>query len=240
MGSRKKKATEQKPRQTEFHNNPFTALKGIETKADEKPPEPAEKIKQPAKPAQDDTSFFLQAMQGVRPLSPTQPAKTKDLQTAPKTAVTTKKTEQPAVEDNAGSLFLQEVKRLKLDVHFKDSIPGEDDLQPMDGNRLRQIKRGIININRQLDLHGLTREEALESLQQFLGSARASGEKAALVITGKGHHSQAGPVLQQAVAAWLRETGRKLVLEFAPAPSEMGGTGAFVVFLRPLDKTALE
>jgi DNA-nicking Smr family endonuclease len=240
MGSRKKKTAEQKPRPVEFHNNPFSALKGIETKTDEKPPEPAAKIKPPAKPDPDDASVFFEAMHGVRPLLPTPPASGKKQPSGPKPEMITKKPVQPAEEDNAGHLFLQEVKKLKLDVHFKDSIPGEDDLQPMDGNRLRQIKRGIININRQLDLHGLTREEALESLQQFLGSARASGEKAALVITGKGYHSLAGPVLQQAVAAWLRDQGRKLVLEFAPAPNELGGTGAFVVFLRPLDKPALE
>jgi DNA-nicking Smr family endonuclease len=39
-------------------------------------------------------------------------------------------------------------------------------------------------------------------------------------------------VLQQAVTGWLRDAGKKLVVEFASAPREMGGSGAFVVFLR--------
>jgi DNA-nicking Smr family endonuclease len=58
-------------------------------------------------------------------------------------------------------------------------------------------------------------------------------QAAVLVITGKGNNSTGEPVLQQAVAAWLRDAGRELVLEIAPAPREMGGSGAFVVFLRP-------
>jgi DNA-nicking Smr family endonuclease len=83
-----------------------------------------------------------------------------------------------------------------------------------------------------LDLHGLRREEALAALPRFLRSALQKGQKAVLVITGKGNHSAEEPVLQQAVASWLREAGRELVVEFAPAPREMGGSGAFVVFLR--------
>jgi DNA-nicking Smr family endonuclease len=53
-----------------------------------------------------------------------------------------------------------------------------------------------------------------------------------LVITGKGINSPEGPVLQRVVAEWLRKEGKGTVAEFAPAPREMGGSGAFVVFLR--------
>ncbi|HWR73104.1 MAG TPA: DNA mismatch repair protein MutS, partial [Nitrospirota bacterium] len=31
---------------------------------------------------------------------------------------------------------------------------------------------------------------------------------------------------------WLREQGKGMVAEFAPAPRDKGGSGAFVVFLR--------
>jgi DNA-nicking Smr family endonuclease len=131
---------------------------------------------------------------------------------------------------------MQEIGRLKLEVRFSDPLPDEDELKPLAGNRLRQLKRGIVSVGHQLDLHGLTREEALEALPGFLRSARTHGQAAALVITGKGNNSPGEPVLQQAVASWLRDAGRELVVEFTPAPREMGGSGAFVVFLRPLPK----
>ena len=139
------------------------------------------------------------------------------------------------VEEGA---FLEEIGRLKLDTKFSNSIPDEGELQPLAGNRLRQVKRGVVSVSHQLDLHGLTREEALEALHRFLHSAQKKGQKAVLVITGKGNHSPEEPVLHQAVASWLRDSGRATVLEFAPAPREMGGSGAYVVFLRQLPPPA--
>jgi DNA-nicking Smr family endonuclease len=136
-------------------------------------------------------------------------------------------------EESANDLFIQEISRLKLDTKFVDSLPDDGEMKALSGNRLRQVKRGVVSVEYQLDLHGLRREEALIALPRFLRSAIQKGQKAVLVITGKGNHSAEEPVLQQAVASWLREAGRELVVEFAPAPREMGGSGAFVLFLRP-------
>ena len=97
---------------------------------------------------------------------------------------------------------------------------------------MRQLKRGTIKITEELDLHGFMKDEALVRLDHFIASAFGRGQKAVLVITGKGINSPEGPVLQGAVAAWLREKGKGLVAEFAPAPRDRGGSGAFVVFLR--------
>jgi DNA-nicking Smr family endonuclease len=97
---------------------------------------------------------------------------------------------------------------------------------------MRQLKNGSIRLDLELDLHGLTRDEALTSLSRFIAGAYNRGQKAVLVITGKGNNSPAEPVLQGAVASWLREAGKSQVAEFAPAPRTMGGSGAFVVFLK--------
>ena len=145
----------------------------------------------------------------------------------------------PAPRDSAAAeLFLQEIGRLKLEVKFTENLPDEDELKPLSGNRLKQLKRGVISVDYQLDLHGLTRDEALAELPRFLRTARMKGQTAVLVITGKGNNSTGEPVLLQAVTAWLRDAGRELVVEFAPAPREMGGSGALVVFLRPVPPAA--
>ncbi len=234
----KKKQKEQKaPNPPPFSNNPFTKLKGIvlEEQTQQKPVEK----KKETKPEQKSDELFIQAMAGVRRLDnkePVRPAvkKTGKFKKEEITGIPTFKKPLPREEIAARKTFLQELEKLQLDVQFKDSLPEDDELRPLPGNRLKQIKRGIIKLNRQLDLHGLTREEAVESLMPFLRSAQAVGEKAVLVITGKGIHSAVEPVLQQTVAAWLRDQGRELVGEFAPAPPEMGGNGAFVIFLHPL------
>lgn len=219
----------------EFHVTPFGVLKGIAVPEAE-PARPVHPPVQKAPEAPDNAlDLFLQAVADVRPFrsSGKKPAQagSHPLQ---KTAGEAGK-ELLVVEEGA---FLEEIDRLKLDTRFADSIPDEGELQPLAGNRLRQVKRGVVSVDHQLDLHGLTRDEALEALSRFLLSAQKRGQKAVLVITGKGNHSAQEPVLHQAVASWLRDAGRTMVLEYAPAPREMGGNGAYVVFLRRLSPPA--
>lgn len=229
--AKKNQRPQNPPKPKEFHVTPFGSLKGIAVAE----PVPVAAIKPVApknmEPADNGLDLFLQAVADVRPFEPSGkrpvPAGMHPLQkTARKTGE-----ELLVVEEGA---FLEEIGRLKLDTKFMDSAPDDGELQPLAGNRLRQIKRGIVSVSHQLDLHGLTRDEALEALPRFLSSAQKKGQKAVLVITGKGNHSPEEPVLHQAVASWLRDTGREAVLEFAPAPREMGGSGAYVVFLREL------
>lgn len=234
-----KKQKEQKPATpAPFRNNPFAALKGIAVEPTPVP-EPVKKVEKP-KPEPVGEDLFRQAMSGVRRLDDAPGASSKN-KSRKKHEATVGTPQAPLAkplareELTARKTFLQEVEKLQLDVRFEDSLP-DDELRPLNGNRLRQLKRGIIQLDRQLDLHGLAREEAVESLGPFLQAARNAGEKGVLVITGKGHHSAEGPVLQQVVAGWLRDQGRDLISEYAPAPQEMGGSGAFVIFLRPLDK----
>ncbi|OGR28255.1 MAG: hypothetical protein A2X79_06905 [Desulfuromonadaceae bacterium GWB2_53_15] len=228
----KKKQQANPPKQQEFHATPFSALKGVAVSL----PQPllTEPVQAPPPPAidEDDTDLFLQAMGSVIQLDgshkqpkPSTPGRKPER--TPAVAPRREKVEQAEIE-----VFSQAIGQLKLDVAFADKFPEDDELKPLGANRLRQLKKGIIRLDRQLDLHGLTREEALEALPRFLRNARVHGEKAVLVITGKGNNSPAEPVLQQAVAAWLREAGKDMVAEFDSAPREMGGSGAFVVFLK--------
>jgi DNA-nicking Smr family endonuclease len=227
----KKKQQQSEPKPKEFHVTPFGGLKGMAV-ADARPAETLRVVAVPVpKPVEDGLNLFLQEVADVRPLDASgkkpAPGGSNPLQ---KLAQKVGK-ELAVVEEEA---FLEEIVRLKLDTKFADSIPDDGELQALSGNRLRQVRRGIVAVDHQIDLHGLTREEALGALPRFLSSARKKGQKAVLVITGKGYHSSEEPVLHQAVASWLRDAGRALVLEFAPAPREMGGSGAYVVFLRQL------
>lgn len=248
MAQKKQKKEQPKP-DAPFRHTPFAALKGVVVE----PEQPLPQKKQvtttpPVKRESSPDELFLQAMADVRRLgagdhidSAKPQAAGKGVPGLAKSAASAPAAKAlPRDEVVARRTFLQEVERLQLDVRFEDRLQEEDELRPLSGNRLRQLKRGIVQLDRQLDLHGLTREEALEALPPFLQAAQLADEKAVLVITGKGMHSPEGPVLQQVVAAWLRDQGRALVSEFAPAPRELGGSGAYVVFVRPLDKPVKE
>jgi DNA-nicking Smr family endonuclease len=228
----KKARPHKPPKPQQFAVTPFSALKGV-TVMDKPAPAapPPVKVRPPAQPLENETELFLEAMAGAKRLHAAAV-----INKAPAGVAKSRQETRPAIspeETRAAELFREEIGRLKLEVKFDEQLPDEDELKPLSGNRLKQLKRGIITVDHQLDLHGLTRDEALAELPRFLRSAQLRQQVAALVITGKGYNSPGEPVLQQAVAAWLRDAGRVLVMEFAPAPREMGGSGAFVVFLRP-------
>lgn len=229
----KKRPQDTTIRQKPFQTTPFRDLKGVAVSLP-----PARAIEPPVPSAlppsgeDEDAGLFLQAMGGVRRLdappgvkrNPTEPKRPPRASLPP--------IRREAIDPAEEETFNRAIGQLHLDVTFSDRFPEEDELKPLGANRLRQLKRGVIKVDRQIDLHGLTREEALVALPRFLRNATVHGEKAVLIITGKGNNSPGEPVLQQAIAAWLREAGREFVVEFAPAPREMGGSGAFVVFLR--------
>lgn len=228
----KKKSKTNPPKPVAFRSTPFSSLKGVTVAV---PPLPAPPRPPVAKvvEATDDGALFLTAMDDVRRLDERKsPQKQAAHKRKPDVASPPVGDRQREIERIDEEVFSQAIGRLKLDVTFNDRFPDDEELKPMGVNRLRQMKRGAISVDRQLDLHGLSRDEALAALPRFLQSASAHGEKAVLVITGKGNNSPGEPVLLQAVTGWLRDAGKKLVVEFAPAPREMGGGGAFVVFLR--------
>jgi DNA-nicking Smr family endonuclease len=231
VAKKKQQQQQHSPKAKEFHATPFAELKSVAV-AKTEPAEPVKPIavKKP-EPPENGADLFFQAVADVRPLHPTAAKPVKAGSHPQQKAAVQAVKNQVMAEDRS---FLEEIGRLKLDTKFADSVPDEGELQALGSNRLRQVKRGVVSVNHQLDLHGLTREEAVEALPRFLLSAQKRGQKAVLVITGKGNHSSEEPVLHQAVASWLRDAGRTNVLEFAPAPREMGGSGAYVVFLRQL------
>ena len=224
------------PKPKEFTVAPFKTLKGIAVPlpAAVAPQAPAS---QPSPPPQteedDDFDLFSRAFSDIRPLAPNdedEPRKGVSSVALP-AAMRVRKFEE---EDR--ELFLKALEGMQ--VRFQNEIPDEneaDTFRPISASRLKQLKQGTIRIRMELDLHGLTRDQSLENLGHFINGAWQREMKAVLVITGKGNNSPGEPVLQAAVAGWLRDKGKKMVVEFAQAPSHMGGAGAFVVFLRPLE-----
>lgn len=97
----------------------------------------------------------------------------------------------------------------------------------------RRLRKGEIEPAAQLDLHGRTRAQALNDLDQFLRKSHSAKLEVVLVITGRGLHSADLGVLREMVPMLLRRRWSKLVHEVVGAPPRLGGEGAFVVFLRP-------
>jgi len=225
MKKKKSKPSEQTP-SVDFKNNPFKSLKGVVTTHELAQNKPAPKREETALSPEDDAALFLRAMEGAR-----------KIENADAPVVASRKQPSAKTPPNGSqedeALFLQAMQ--KIGTNLSDAVPEPETEEPehrSQTSRMRQLKRGTIRISQELDLHGYLKDEALTRLEYFITNAFELGQSAVLVITGKGINSPEGPVLQGAVAAWLREKGKGMVVEFSAAPRDKGGSGAFVVFLK--------
>lgn len=208
-----------------FHN-PFSHLKGFSV-----PDRPAEKA--PAKPqpqpqpvievTEENFSSAMEAL-GVKkiatdserlPHTPSPPAPAPAPDTTPV---------HSDVDEFLSALGA-------LDVRFQDEIP-EEPATASAARRMRQLRRGKILIEGEVDLHGLTRVEALEKFRFFLVDAKYQGWQTVRVITGQGLHSSDAPVVRDAIEDLLRREAPAEILEWERAPQRHGGQGALILFLR--------
>ena len=114
---------------------------------------------------------------------------------------------------------------------------GSPPLAPIERPYRKKVQRGLIGIERVMDLHGLTQSEAHGALRGFLRMAHAEDLRLVLVVTGKGERVARidgdGGVLRRVVPHWLREYDlRGIVLGFEEASQGHGGSGALYVRLR--------
>ncbi|MFZ3207776.1 MAG: Smr/MutS family protein [Geobacteraceae bacterium] len=228
-----KKETKPPRHGKEIAGQPFSGLKSFQIEGLASLPTPTSRPEQhQAEAGDEDIGLFYREMAGVRRLEESLATGVKSGDTVAAAAVNLSR-----FEEQEQQLFLDALRELDLDMMFRDGIPTTgSQARPLRANRLRQLKSGAIRITCELDLHGMTRDEAVKSLAYFISGACNRGQKAVLVITGKGNNSPDEPVLISAVAGWLREKGKGMVAEFAHAPRRMGGKGAFVVFLKSKGK----
>ena len=131
----------------------------------------------------------------------------------------------------------QEVLRDSMEADFDPrEIHSEDALrfhrQSVGKRTMRKLSRGSFAVQDELDLHGMTVEEAQVALENFIGDATLRGFTCVRIVHGKGLGSGArGPVLKRKVASLLRRWQQ--VLAFVSARQVDGGTGAVYVLLEP-------
>ena len=96
----------------------------------------------------------------------------------------------------------------------------------------RRLHRGEFAVREYIDLHGMSREEALDALHIFFREAVRKKASCVKVIHGRGLRSPGGPVLKQELSKWLQGPFRKHILAYASARACDGGLGATYVVLR--------
>lgn len=192
------------------------ALK-IQLRQAAKPPAPAPKAVAPP----DDATLFRLAVKDVIPL---QPRRVLHPRLLPKPFPRQRMKDEARVMHDAMS-----------DSWPWDEIEtGEELLYLRTGQKqetLKRLRRGHWVVQAQLDLHGLTTDEARAAVGSFLHACVRADKRCVRIIHGKGLGSKnREPVLKNKLRNWLVQ--RDEVLAYSQARAVDGGSGAVLVLLR--------
>jgi DNA-nicking Smr family endonuclease len=103
----------------------------------------------------------------------------------------------------------------------------------IDRKHLDRLKAGRVEVEYDIDLHGLGERDARYAVRHALEECFEAGGRCLLVVHGRGKGSELGPVLKESLVEWLTAppAGRR-VMAFSSARPEDGGAGATYVLLR--------
>jgi DNA-nicking Smr family endonuclease len=106
-------------------------------------------------------------------------------------------------------------------------------IMSLEESSIRKIRRGVINIEGILDLHGMTLEVAFDALEKFLEHSFFSKKRYLLVITGKSNHAGERATIRSSIKSWIESSDLiNLVQAISGAADCHGGSGALYIKLR--------
>lgn len=98
---------------------------------------------------------------------------------------------------------------------------------------MEKLRNGEFAIQKILDLHGCTLNEAKERFELFVREIIREGLNCVKVIHGRGLKSKSAPLLKENLKKWVvKAMHRKWVMAFSSATMPDGGPGATYILLR--------
>ncbi|UTC63429.1 Smr/MutS family protein [Treponema sp. OMZ 788] len=131
-----------------------------------------------------------------------------------------------AKEDNSKKINPMEMWLRRYGVHDKDA---QEAMHNIDYAKQRKMLREM-RCEDEIDLHGMTCDEAEAALNVFFENSIRRGLKKILIIHGKGNHSGGGAVLAPFVRIYLEK--HKRAGECGHPKNADGGTGSTWVILK--------
>ena len=121
-------------------------------------------------------------------------------------------------------------------IEFLESEDGKSFRRPGIGPDVpRDLRRGRWSVRAQIDLHGMTVDDARCAVAEFLKNARKQELFCVRIIHGKGNGTPGRiGVLREVVRRWLKQ--RDEVVAFCEPREIDGGAGATIVRLRALPR----
>lgn len=172
------------------------------------------------KPATDDRDLFRQTIGKVRPVNNDKVLLQEHKKPKPVPRQVSVNFEENLINKEAG-----DIDKVSLEDTLAYTAPG------LQKNVLKKLRKGHYGLDAEIDLHGLSSQQAKRQLLYFLHQAVQDGYRCVHIVHGKGYRSADNhPVLKNNLNVWLRQ--HKNVLAFCSAPLKDGGAGAVYVLLQ--------
>jgi len=162
----------------------------------------------------EDDDFFAQAMREVQPMAKAKKVK-KISKSSPKII-----SHLPKTQISPTTASLSNMLNPKLDEPW---ILRADGVSP---DILKKLANGQPAISQEIDLHGMTRNNALKALEASIKLTLRSKQRVICAVHGRGLHSKEGkPVVKNSIYEWLAHgpmSGH--ILAVIPTPHTAGGS----------------
>ena len=211
----------------------FQQLPKIKNKNKSVQSQTEDSTKGPKQP-ESETELFLRAMERVKPL----PEKSGGREIPQKTGHR-ENTPFPDEQASRERSYLQDLVdgKIEFEIALSDEYL-QGHVLGLDPRIAKKLQAGAFSVEAHLDLHGLTIDEALSSLIQFVKHNYLNNCRCLLIIPGRGKNSPNGRgVLRDQIQTWLtRDPLKRVLLAFSTAQPKHGGAGALYLLLRKYKK----
>jgi len=180
-------------------------------------------MKKNHKLTEKDQSLLNDAMKDVTPLKPRNDAPPYKAKPIPPRQNTQHHVRN---EDDIIDYFLSDAQDHQLIQSEESMSYSSNGIQP---KALKKLRAGKIPIEAHLDLHGLTVDQARQTVSHFIVDCQAINMKCVLIIHGKGSMKKT-PLLKSMLNHWLKQIPD--VLAFNSAQIAHGGRGAVYVLIK--------
>lgn len=182
-----------------------------------------------------DKSLFQQAMEELQGVTPLNDIKQSSQNTHQKPKLNSEKQRQVIRKLRQRQLDRPEetfAKNYQVDSRAVGNFETLSYFQPgLRSQEIDKLKKGTFANQAELDLHGMTIEQAEKALERFISQCYSYQMRYIRVIHGKGYNSEDNfPVLKNLVNQLLRQI--PVIVGFHSAPAKQGGSGAVNILLK--------